>query len=239
MPHPFALSSHLFWYCTDCREVFRATPFDEAPQYAVQACDELSRVDGTLVEEPCNERERFLHRHHGHRLGLLKRVRDRILSDRPAWDPMRTVYEEVTNGQETFLLKSWREDVSAPRCYLLLNGSLVVEGVSITLEEGLLRSALRQSCSFPAETLDRLVAVIQKTVAALSPDDLIPAHCSETDPELSFAYLPDHHLTLLLRRCCQVVSEAEVARLRCFFLARRYCEELTVAVRQRLRPHFA
>ena len=123
---PLPIASRLFWYCIDCREVFRPTPFDDAPQYAVQAGDELSEVDDSPVEPPDNERERFLHRHHTHRLGLLKRVRDKILSNRPVWDPMRTVYEEVSDGQETFVLKSWREDISAPRCYLLLRGSLAV-----------------------------------------------------------------------------------------------------------------
>jgi hypothetical protein len=136
MPHPFAIqpvgepslpvSSHLFWYCTECREVFRPTPFADAPHYPLQANAELSPVDNTLGEEPGNEREQFLDRHHGHRLGVLKKIGDKILSDRPVWDPLRTVYEEVTNGQENFVLNSWRRDISAPRCYALLNGSLVV-----------------------------------------------------------------------------------------------------------------
>jgi hypothetical protein len=248
MPHPFTarparelplpISSHLFWYCTDCREVFRATPFDDAPQYAVQGCDELGQVDDTLVEEPCNERERFLQRHHGHRLGILKRVKDKILPDRPVWDPMRTVYEEVTDGQKTFLLKSWREDVFLPRCYLLLNGSLVVEEVSATLEEELLRGALYRGYSFPAATIDHLIVVIQKTVAALPPEELTPAYDSGTDPNLVFAYLSGHHLDLLLRRCLQVVGKEDSASLRRFFLTRHYSEELTVAVRQQLHPCF-
>ena len=222
---------HLLWHCADCREVFRATPFDDAPQYTVQ--------DGTVVEEACDEREGFLLRHHHHRLGFLKRIRDKILSDRPAWDPMRTVYEEVTDGQETFLLKSWREDISAPRRHLLLSGSLVVEGISISLEEEPLRSALRRSCPFPAAILDRLTAVIQKTVVALPPEDLIPAYGSGTDPNLFFAYLSGHHLDLLLHRCLQAVGKEDLAHLRRFFLARHYSEELTVAVRQKLQPRFA
>jgi len=240
MPHPFTVRvvhepplpvfPHLFWYCTNCCEVFRATPFDSIPQYTLH--------QGTVVEEPCNEREGFLRRHHGHQLGLLKRIRGKLLSDRPLWDPMRTVYEEVTNSQQSFLLKSWREDISAPRRYLLLSGSLVVEGVSISVEEELLRSVLRQSCSFAATTLDRLMGVIQKTVGALSPDELTPAHSSETDPNLCFAYLSDQHLSLLVCRCGQVVSESEIGRLRCFFLLRQHSEELTISVHHQLRPYF-
>jgi hypothetical protein len=235
---PLPISSHLFWYCTDCREVFRVAPFDDAPQDTVQAGEELNRVDSTLGEEPGNERERFLHCHRGHRLGILKKVKDKILSDRPVWDPMRTVYEEVSDGQEIFLLKSWREDISGPRCYLLLEGSLVVEEVSVSLEEELVRRALRCSFAFPAATLDHLMAIIQKTVAALSPEDLIPAYSLGTDPNVDFAYLSDRHLDLLLRNCLPLVDEEGNASLRRFFLTRHYNEELTLTVRQQLRLCF-
>ena len=249
LPHPFAIqpvgepclpvSSYLFWYCTECREVFRPTPFDDAPQYAVPASTELSGFADPWIEEPCGEREKFLDRHHGHRLGVLKKIRDKALSDRPVWDPMRTVYEEVSDGQGTFLLKSWREDVSAPRCYLLLNGSLVVDGGSVSLEEELLRRALHWGCSFPEMTLEQLTKVIQEIVAALPQEDLIPAYSSGSDPNVLFAYLSGHHLDLLLRHCLQVVGKEGSASLRRFFLTRHYSEELTVAIRQQLHPHFS
>jgi len=217
-------------YCQTCLEVRLLSPYDAAPSY---------RVHGdALEEEPDQEREVFLRRHQDHSLAILKRRKNRISADRPAWDPFRTAYEEVTNGRETFLLKSWRTDLSAPRQYTLLRGALDVTAAVILPEEPL-RDTLARSFAVSPTQLAALMKALQRTVTMLPPEELIPAYCSADDPRLSFAYLAESHLRMLVHCCNKVGLAEDEASLRDFFFSKRQEEELMVEMWQHCRPHFA
>ncbi len=116
-------------YCRPCLEV---QLMSTAPLYRKRGDD--------FEEEPDQGRNIFLQRHSGHSLTTLKKKKDKFSADRPVWDPFRTAYEEVTDGRETFLLKSWRADISAPRQYALLRGSLDI-ATTVTLPAEPLRSS--------------------------------------------------------------------------------------------------
>jgi hypothetical protein len=206
------------------------SPSDTAPYYRIR--------DNDLEEEPAQDRTAFLQRHWGHSLAPLKRKKDRFYTDRPVWDPFRSAYEEVTDGQETFLLKSWRTDIAAPRQYALLRGSLAMT-TTVLLRAELLRAALADSFPVSAAQLDRLVKTLQRTVATLSPAELISAYCSADDPQLSFAYLSEYHLGLLVRCCGEAGLAADKGQLWNFFVKNQQEEELTVELRQSCRPHFS
>jgi hypothetical protein len=205
------------------------TPYDLVPLYQVKG--------NALEESPVQEREAFLHRHWGHPLTALKRKKDRLYSDRPIWDPFRVAYEEVTDGQETFLLKSWRTDLADSRHYTLLLGFLEITTTVFLPEEPLYGSLI--GC-FPSSTLliPGIVKSLQQRVAKFSGTELIPAYCSAADPSLSFAYLTEHHLRGLVRYCCEVGLLSERSRLEDFFIRRQQEEELTVELRQHYRPCF-
>jgi hypothetical protein len=206
------------------------TPYDIVPLYQVRGDD--------LEESPAQERSAFLRKHWGHPLTTLKRKKDRLYSDRPLWDPFRVAYEEVTDGQETFLLKSWRTAIAEPRHYALLRGSLAITTTVFLPEEPLYDSLL--DC-FPSSTslIPGIVRALQQRVARLSGQELIPAYCSADDPLLSFAYLAEHHLHMLVRCCCEAGLSNERDRLRDFFVKRQQEEELTVELRQHCRPCFS
>ncbi|MBI3302585.1 MAG: hypothetical protein HYZ72_11020 [Deltaproteobacteria bacterium] len=206
------------------------SPSDAAPHYQIR--------DNDLEEEPDQERTTFLQRHWGHPLAPLKRKNDRFYADRPVWDPFRRAYEEVSDGQETFLLKSWRTKISAPRQYTLLRGSLDMT-ITVLLREEPLRNTLAHSFPCSAAQLDGLVKALQHTVATLPPAELIPAYCSADDSQLSFAYLSEHHLGMLVRRCSEAGLSTERTRLWNFFAKNQQEEELTVELRQYCRPNFS
>lgn len=217
-------------YCRTCLEVRLFSPYDAAPSY---------RVHGdALEEEPDQEREVFLQRHQDHSLAMLKRRKNRISADRPAWDPFRTAYEEVTDGRESFLLKSWRTDLSAPRQYTLLRGALDVTATVILPEEPL-RDALARFFAVSPIQITALMKALQRTVTTLPPEELIPAYCSADDPQLSFAYLAEPHLRMLVRCCKEEGLAKERTNLWEFFLSKRQEEELMVEMWQYCRPHFA
>ncbi len=217
-------------YCRPCFAVRLMSPADSAPLYRQRGDD--------FEEEPDQERTIFLQRHSGHPLRALKKKRDKFSADRPVWDPFRVAYEEVTDGRETFLLKSWRADLTTPRQYALLRGSLDI-ATTVTLPEEPLRSSL--AGGFPAYTplLSGLIKALQHTVSTLPPNELIPAYCSAKDPQLSFAYLAGHHLRMLVRCCSEAGLTLEKDRVWHFFTTRQQEEELTVEMRQHCRPCFS
>jgi len=217
-------------YCRTCLEVRPMTSFDAAPRYQARGTD--------FEEEPDQERDAFLQRHQDHPLTTLKRKKNRFCADRPAWDPFRIAYEEVTDGRETFLLKSWRTDISAPRQHALLRGSLDLTTI-VMLPEEPLRDTLAHSFAFSPTQLTGLVKTLQRTVATLPPEELIPAYCSADDPEVSFAYLAEHHLRMLVRRCDEAGLAAKSVGLWDFFASKKQDEELTVEMRQHAHPHFS
>lgn len=218
-------------YCRSCFEVLRMSPYDTAPLYQ-QRGDDFEEVPDD------EEHSTFLQRHSGHSLRTLKKKKDKFSADRPFWDPFRVVYEEVTDGQETFLLKSWRADLTALRQYALLRGSLDMTA-TVTLPEEPLWSSL--AGSFPAFTplLPGLIKVLQRRVSLLPPKELIPAYCSADDPQLSFAYLAEHHLRMIVRCCSETGLTLERDQLWHFFTIRQQEEELIIEVRQHCRPHFS
>ena len=216
-------------YCKKCLDVRHMTPYDMAPQYRIRGEE--------LEEEPDQDRIVFLQQHLSHSLATLKKKKDRCWSDRPLWDPFRTAYEEVTDGQETFLLKSWRTDISAPRQYALLRGTLDIQ-TDITLPEEPLQSALMRDFSCPPTQIADLTKFLQRTVAVFPPEELIPAYCSANDPQLSFAYLAEHHLRMLVRRCDETGDSFEKERLWDFFVRNQEEDELTIEMRQHCRPQF-
>jgi len=217
-------------YCRPCFSVRLMSPTDAAPLY---------REGGDDIEEgPDQGRDLFLQTHSGHALSALKKKREKFFADRPVWDPFRVAYEEVTDGRETFLLKSWRAELAAPRQYALLRGHLDV-ATRVSLPEEPLRSSLA-SC-FPAYTplLPGLLQALQRAVSALPAHELIPAYCSAEDPQLSFAYLAGHHLRVLVRCCSEAGLSLEKDRVWHFFTTRQQEEELTVEMRQHCRPCFS
>jgi hypothetical protein len=217
-------------YCRPCFTVRLMSPTDAAPLYRARGDD--------FEEEPDQERTLFLQSHSGHALTALKKKRDKFFADRPVWDPFRVAYEEVTDGRETFLLKSWRAALTAPRQYALLRGRLDV-ATTVALPEEPLRSSLASCFPAFAPLLPGLLKALQRTVSLLPANELIPAYCSAEDPQLSFAYLAGHHLRVLVRCCSEAGLSLEKDRVWHFFTTRQQEEELTVEMRQNCRPCFS
>jgi len=216
-------------YCRPCLDVQMLNPY-AAVLYRPQGDD--------YVEEPDQERHNFLQRHSGHYLTTLKKKQDKFSANRPVWDPFRVAYEEVTDGRESFLLKSWRADLAAPRQYTLLRGHMDV-ATTVTLPEEPLRNSLAGCFASYTPLLPSLMKALQRVVSRLPADGLIPAYCSAEDPHLSFAYLAEHQLRMLVRCCCEAGLTLEKDRLWNFFATRQQEEELTVEVRRDCRPCFS
>src|ERR1044071_1029884 len=126
------------WCCCDCFEVQLISDMSSL----VYKYD----LDEDVNDELQDEEIVFRRKHNRHCLLPLKKKKDRCCMDRPVWDPMRMAYEEVTDGRETFILKSWRTDPHMPRYYALLRGTLAIE-TTVRLPQEPLRQELSRAFS--------------------------------------------------------------------------------------------
>ena len=217
------------WLCRACFEVQLLSAAASAPRLWAQGSD--------LQEDVDEEGAVFLRRHLGHALAPLKKKKDRYLSDRPLWDPLRVAYEEVTDGKETYILKSWRTDLNEPRQYALLRGALEVS-MTVQLPEEPLCAELTRAFSCAPQQAKMIVNRLQHVVASLPPAELLPAYCATDDPHLLFSYLHERHLRRCVEACQTESGVFDKARLRDFFVQHQQEEALTLEVRHSCRPHF-
>lgn len=217
------------WLCRSCFEVQLLSAAETSPRLEEQDADWQEDVD--------DEQAAFLHRHFGHTLVPLKKKKDRYFSDRPVWDPLRIAYEEVTDGRESYILKSWRTDLSEPRRYALLRGTLEVS-IEIQLPEEPLREELRRTFSCSRQQAEMIVNRLQGMVSSLSPEELLPAYCAADDPDLLFSYLNEQHLRKCVEMCQTRGGMFDKAKLQNFFVQHRQDDALMLEVRHSYRPHF-
>jgi hypothetical protein len=202
---------------------------DAAPHYLLQ--------NETVEEKFDNERQTFLRKHRHHSLVRLRKNKDRYFADRPAWDPLRIAYEEVTDGRDIFLLKSWRTDLNEPRQYALLRGSLDI-ATTVQLAAEPLREELTREFSSSPQAVEAVVQRLQHLVTTLPTDELVPAYCSAEDPCVSFFYPNQRHLGLFVESCRKEGGVFDRERLRDFFAQRQQEDALMLELHQVYRLRF-
>lgn len=219
-------------YCATCGEVRSLSATEAAPSYALHG-DEWEEIPAEAEQNSTS----FLQDHSPHALCVLEKKADRFHADRPVWDPFRIAYEEVTDGTETFLLKSWRTSLDEPRQYELLHGSLDIT-TQVHLPGQPLSTTLASVFCLSAPQVRLLIAAFQSSVRALPAQEFVPAYCSADNPQLSFVYLTEQHLQHLLRGCQTDRFSIEPAQMWDFLISHQQEEELSVEVRQNSQPCF-
>jgi hypothetical protein len=208
------------WYCRECR--------------VVQLISAANHHDAVLYDEGqdelADEEVAFCRDHRFHDVRPLTKKTDRCVSDRPLWDPFRTAYEEVSDGRETFLLKSWREDLNAQRQYTLLRGSLAL-ATTVQLAEKPLRQEIVHAFACSEQTAAAIVNRLQRLVATIPASELSSVYCSADDPSLLLA-TPDERLLPLLSQSCREAGESlDATQVRDFFVQQQD-DALTLELRQ-------
>ena len=216
-----------------CRTCFAAQLFSTALGVS---CSEEQEDEGQSGSD--DEEQAFLRSHFGHALEPLKKKKDRYFADRPVWDPLRVAYEEVTDGRETYLLKSWRTDVNEPRRYALLRGTLEVS-TTVQLPEEPLRSELARAFPRVSQQADFIVRQLQHVVATLPPEELAPVYWSADDSQVLFSYLSERHLRQCVAACQTEGERLDTAEVRNFFAKHQQDEALTLEIHHSYRPRFS
>ncbi len=101
--------------CTRCNEIIRQ--FDSFGDFG--GTPELSGVE--WASDDLDEQKQFYLRHEEHPLEELVIDPDTIISDRPAFEPVKVSYMEASNGRETFVVKRTRAALDRPASYAILS----------------------------------------------------------------------------------------------------------------------
>jgi hypothetical protein len=101
-----------FLYCCSCNEMYRITPFDQAPFYDLQG--------SSMHESPMDDLREFVERHSGHAIEELWRVAEDWFESENAADPMAESYLLVANERYLFLLQRSRRSIAEPVVYRVM-----------------------------------------------------------------------------------------------------------------------
>jgi hypothetical protein len=192
-----------FLLCRSCEVLYplELTEID-LPEAEAQACAEDLHV--------------FRCEHRGHELEVVRRLPGASTYDRPVWDPMATEWFRVSSGQDTLLVRSWRESIDEPRRRKLQPGPPPSEHSSVEVDPALLRRALDRHF-FPhalrARKLEQFLALVQELIQDVDPSSLEISFDDVEHANASFAPFPDELCDLLLLQCRAIFDESELQRV--------------------------
>jgi hypothetical protein len=107
-----------FLYCRICADVHHITPFDQTPIYDLE--------DMTVRETATDDRRSFLDQHAEHGIEALISRAEKHFYGGQFVDPMKVGYVEVTNGQESFILRVSRRNITKPVSYKLVSRQIML-----------------------------------------------------------------------------------------------------------------
>ena len=183
-------------------------------------------------EDALRELEAFESEHDGHRLEEVVRNSPSASLDRPAWDPMATLWFFVRSGSEELLVRASRASIEEPRGYRLIPEPPPSRGL-VEIDAALVRRALDRHF-FPqavsSRKLDYFVGALGELVADIDPRSV---ETSFDDPEYADAGigpLPEEICHALLERAAALFDAWELERL-CEFVAEHRREDGALALR--------
>jgi hypothetical protein len=155
-------------WCRNCGAIHHINAFDRSPVYTVTA--------GEAHETAADDWRDFMARHAGHRLEPLKSTGDRFLAKGSAFDPMNISYLQVSNGEQTLLLKRSRSSIEKPFAYEIVKGNLVESEPSLEVQEDAIRKEMKLHFSWaPAAPLsDDQIKILSRYFGTWSKESTLP-----------------------------------------------------------------
>jgi len=201
-------------WCRVCNEVHHVTPFDRSPMY-------VSQPRGDRVV-PMDDWREFMQRHAGHKLEALRAFGERQVQDRPSMDPMKERYIDVTNGQECFVIRSFRTSIEEPLDFELLTGRLKITRVSVEIQENEIRKEMNYhfpwepSASLVNEKIDLFIRLFKELVRDLDSSLINVPGYSYTNNSVVYGSLDARFIEFLMERCEPYFSTAELKGIKKF-----------------------
>ena len=156
-----------------------------------------------------------------------------------ALDPMSVRYVEVSNGNDTLLLRRSRSSIEDPVSYKIVNGRLVQSGVSLEVQEDAIRKEMKLHFSWaPSVPLkdDKIayfVGLFREVVSAIDPDRARESAYSYTDDNVTYCELDPATIDTLLAKCSRYFLPIELDSIRRFVESHRQGDDVMALVKRR------
>lgn len=216
--------SKLF-HCIDCNLIYAATPLDNTPGYLY-----LELEEGYSVKE-----SHFENSHEDHQTEELTILDLALYSEGAYFDPCRVTYLTATNGKKTLLIKKWRESITEPQRYDVVQGRLLVNR-SLEIQKADLQKQLFYEIRDP-ERVTELIKIIEEEALYLNPA-LEPYETFESNAaQISYLPLKDEQITRILNRCrASSFTQEEYERVERFIRSNcEYTGVMSLVVRKTAR----
>jgi hypothetical protein len=202
------VSTVQFVHCRDCAELFRPSPLDRAPEFRL--------TEDGVVAEVRDDCMAFLTRHARHVLETLRATGTPPAYTGPASDPMTSTTWEVSNGDQSCLVQSWRTSLSEPLRYRIVPGRLIADPVSVEIASDEIRADVDRALypgTAPDRKLDAFVARFKAVAWDLDPATLEIVYDLSGDPTSSVAKLPAWARERLAASAREIFDRADAARI--------------------------
>lgn len=221
------LEDRYIW-CRNCNEIHHVNPFDQAPAYVADR--------GEVREQPRDDWRAFMQRHAGHRLEGLRGIGDKYFPTGQTMDPMKGGYLEVTNGQEWFVVHSFRNSIEQPLAFELIRGRLRTAGVTVSIQENAIRKEMKRHFSWlpsgrPSENKSEIfLRILSEVVQELNPRDMEICGYDYGDSSISYGLLDRHTVETVMDRCLPYFTPAELEGLKRFIETHREADDVMALI---------
>ena len=218
-------------WCRSCGAIHHVSSFDREPIYAF--------ADGEVEEIPANDWRAFMDRHGGHRLEALKATGADYFPCANAWEPMSVRYIEVSNGEETLLLRRSRSTIEAPFRYEIVSDRLVQTGVSLEVQADAIRKEMKlhfrwaPAAPMEDEKVARFVSLFREVVSEIDPHCTRATEYSDTNENVTYCELEWAVIDKLMAKCSCYFRADELDSLRRFVDTHRDGNDVMALVKRR------
>ncbi|MFQ5682845.1 MAG: hypothetical protein ACE5HC_06175 [Candidatus Binatia bacterium] len=222
-----------FIWCRNCNEIHHVSPYDKVPTYVV--------AEGYVKETPTDDWRKFMHRHDGHKLERLEGASEKITPSGQAVDPMSVGYIEVTNGQESFLLRSSRRRIEEPVSFQLMRGRIGLTHTTLEIQENEIKKEMKNHFSWAplpllsSQKIDLFVKLFKEVAKGLDSKEIRIGETSFSDDSVAYGVLDSTITERLMEMCANQFPPAELDAIRRFIETHRESDDVMALV---IRHHY-
>ncbi len=182
----------------------------------------------------------FLISHSGHELEELSVQIDSLISEKPAYEPVRESYFYAGNGERTFLIRRKKPSLNQPASYEIIPGKLKIAYVSLHIQEEDLQCEIARAKGIPGRMkskMPKFVQAFRDEVRGISPEafEWEAEKMEEGETSLvSYGSLNESRWARILNRCRLSFDPREMQALQWFVEENKNPpDSLSIVIRRR------
>lgn len=176
---------------------------------------------------PRDDLKEFLRSHTDHKLEALQGEGRRYSAGSGSVDPMKVGFAQVSNGRQSFVVRSSRTTIDEPLRFELLAGKLKVSRSIAGVQESEIRQEMARHASWDADEkpsprqIDAFIKIFRDLAAEADPEQTWICAYADGDVSLAYGSLDRGMADILLERCRAHFTPAQLRALRRFVEAER------------------